>query len=120
MLESSDTRPILAPNTLRLATVKGKKGAARSRSINGIQGSTAGVLSSNHIGLNHSQVSSDRDGNDGHFINGDGQGRFGGTDSIQFTAGTGLSRCESGEMDFCLGQGACKAVPFVGFLQPFA
>ena len=74
MLESSDTRPILAPNTLRLASVKGKKGATRSRSINGIQGSTAGVLSSNCISLNHSQVSSNRDGNDGHLINGDGQG----------------------------------------------
>ena len=111
MLENSDTRSILAQNSLRLASVKGKKGVARSRSTNGIQGSAAGVQSSNRISLNHSQVSSDRDGNDGH---------LGGTDSIQFTVGTGSSRCESGEMDFCSGQGVCKADPFVGFLQPSA
>ena len=120
MLENSDTRPILAQNSLRLASVKGKKGVARSRSTNGIQGSAAGVQSSNRISLNHSQVSSDRDGNDGHLINCDGQGRLGGIDSIQFIAGTRLSRCESGEMDFCSGQGVCKADPFVGFLQPSA
>ena len=120
MLENSDTRPILAQNSQRLALVKGKKGAARSRSTNGIQGSAAGVQSSNCISLNHSQVSFDRDGNDGHLINCDGQGRLGGTNSIQFTVGTRLSRCESGEMDFCSGQGVCKADPFVGFLQPSA
>ena len=51
-LESSVTRPKLAQNTLRLSSVKGKKGAACSRNINGDQGIVdQGVLSSSHIGL---------------------------------------------------------------------
>lgn len=59
-LESSVTRPKLAQNTLRLSSVKRKKGAARSRNINGDQRSAdQGVLSSSHIGLKQSQMDFD-------------------------------------------------------------
>nr|POF04659.1 hypothetical protein CFP56_38504 [Quercus suber] len=106
MLISGDTshtlyRPISAPNSLRLSSVKGKKGAAHNRIINGDQGSVVGVLSSKRTSLNQPQVSVDLVGSDGQRNSCNGQYRFGGADGVQFTASTGLSRGESGELGFC-------------------
>ena len=57
MLESGDisnplAQPSSAPNSLRLSSIKGKKGAARNRISFGDQSSVVGVLNSNRAGLN--------------------------------------------------------------------
>lgn len=116
-LGSSDPRPRPTQNNLRLSSVKGKKGAARSRNFNGDQGSVdQGVPSSNRIDLNQSQVGSDRAGTDGHRVICDGQGRFG-SDGITFTADMGSLKSGPGELGFRPSRVSSEMDQCGGFLQ---
>nr|POE74065.1 hypothetical protein CFP56_74206 [Quercus suber] len=123
MLKTSETshtlfQPKPAQNSLRLSSVKGKKGAARNRVISGEQGSAMGVQSSNCNGSSLSQVSVDLVGNDGQRINCVGQHKIGSADGLQFTAGTRSTRSEAREMGFYPDQGVSKVEPKIGVLQP--
>ena len=110
------------PNSQRLTSVKGKKGAARKKSHNDDQGSAVGVQSSHRIGFKQAQVSAVLVEVEGQSGNGDGQFRFGGLgggDGVCFTAGAGSSRGDSGELGFCPGQVSNKADQIIGASSAF-
>nr|POE67861.1 hypothetical protein CFP56_62033 [Quercus suber] len=98
--------------TLMLLSVKGKKGAARKKNINGDQGSAGGVLRSNLIGFN--QMSARLVGDDGQRRSSDGKFRFGDVDGVRFNAGARSSRGESEERGFCPNQDVSKAEQNLG------
>nr|POE67860.1 hypothetical protein CFP56_62032 [Quercus suber] len=107
MLLSGDSSHTLdqtksTPNSLRTTLVKGKKGAARKKNINGDQGSADGVLRSNLIGFN--QMSAGLVGDDGQHRSSDGKFRFGDVDGVRFNVGARSSRGESEERGFCPNQ----------------
>nr|POE92577.1 hypothetical protein CFP56_43001 [Quercus suber] len=117
MLLSGDSSHMLdqtksTPNSLRLTSVKGKKGAPRKKNINGDQGSAGGVLRSNRIGFN--QMSAGLVGDDGQRSSSDGKFRFGDVDGVHFNAGAGSSRGKSEERGFCPKQDASKAEQNLG------
>ena len=113
MLLSGDTSHTLdhseqSPNSLRLTSVKGKKGAARKKNFNGDQGSAVGVQRSNRSGFSQPQISAGLVGDDGHRRCSDGILRYGDVDAVCFTASVGSSRGESEERGFCPNQDESK------------
>ncbi|XP_030943405.1 uncharacterized protein LOC115968223 [Quercus lobata] len=112
------------PNSQRLTSVKGKKGAAHKKSHNDDQGSAVGAQSSHRTGFKQAQVSAVLVGVEGQSENGDGQFRFGGLgggdgDGVCFTASAGSSRGDSRELGFCPGQVLSKADQIIGASSAF-